>query len=437
MKGVARASLSVVAAVLGFLVLIAVPATLAAASVTQVIPAAGPVIVSTITLGVKPLAGVVVVVRRDGKEVGRGTSARDGTVEIQVSEAAQYEVTIDRASLPDGVGFVPGARTTLKPFVQANGRAPVVFQLTKSGAAEAETVSNFGRMANLVASGLRFGLVIALASVGLSLLYGTTGLTNFAHGELVTFGAVAAWFFNDPGTIGVPLVFAAVLGVLASGGLGASLEFSLFRPLRRRGMPDNTVMIVSIGLAFLLRYLISIIFEANPRQYAQFAAQSPTVHIGPLHLRPKDVIVAVVAALVLVGVGLFLRRARLGTAIRAVSDNRDLAESSGIDVQRVILAVWVMSAGLAGLGGILLGLTETVSWNMGQRVLLVMFAAVVLGGLGTTFGAMAGGIVVGVVSDVSTFWLDSDLKIVVALFALILVLLVRPNGIFGFNERAA
>jgi len=145
----------------------------------------------------------------------------------------------------------------------------------------------------------------------------------------------------------------------------------------------------------------------------------------------------VVAALVLVGVGLFLRRARLGTAIRAVSDNRDLAESSGIDVQRVILAVWVMSAGLAGLGGILLGLTETVSWNMGQRVLLVMFAAVVLGGLGTTFGAMAGGIVVGVVSDVSTFWLDSDLKIVVALFALILVLLVRPNGIFGFNERAA
>lgn len=437
MKGIGRVSLGVAAAVLGFAVLIGPASSMSGADVVQVEPSVGPVIVSTITLGATPVAGVVVVVSRDEKEVGRAKSASDGTVEIPVPGSAQYEVTIDRSSLPDGVAFASGARTTLKPFVQANGRAPVVFQLTKAGAQEVETVSNFERMANLIASGLRLGLVIALASVGLSLLYGTTGLTNFAHGELVTFGAVAAWFFNDPGTIGAPLVLAAVLGVVASGGLGASLEFSLFRPLRRRGMPDNTVMIVSIGLAFLLRYLISIIFEANPRQYAQYAAQSPTVDIGPLHLRPKDVIIAVVAALVLIAVGLFLRRARLGTAIRAVSDNRDLAESSGIDVQRVILVVWVMSAGLAGLGGILLGLTETVSWNMGQRVLLVMFAAVVLGGLGTTFGAMAGGIVVGVVSDVSTFWLDSDLKIVVALFALILVLLVRPNGIFGFNERAA
>jgi len=140
---------------------------------------------------------------------------------------------------------------------------------------------------------------------------------------------------------------------------------------------------------------------------------------------------------VLVLVGIFLQRARLGTAIRAVSDNRDLAESSGIDVQRVILTVWILSGALAGLGGLLLGLTETVSWNMGQRVLLVMFAAVVLGGLGTTFGAMAGGLLVGIVSDLSTFWLDSDLKIVVALAALVVVLLFRPTGIFGVRERTA
>ena len=435
MKGVPRRARIAALVALGLIVVFG--SASAGATPGQATPETQPMIVSTITVGATPAAGVVMIASRDGAEVGRGTSGKDGSVEVVLPAGGQYEVTIDRSTLPKGVVFASGARTTLKPFVQASGRAPVVFQLERKGAAEASSPGDSTRLLNLLLSGLRFGLVIALGSVGLSLLDGPTGLTNFAHGELVTFGAVAAWFFNDPATFGLPLVAAGLLGLLASGLMGATLEFSLFRPLRHRGMPTNAVMIVSIGLAFLLRYLISIVFEANPRQYAQFAAQSPTVHLGPLDLRPKDLIVMAIAASVLVAVGVFLRRARLGTAIRAVSDNRDLAESSGIDVQRVILAVWVMSAGLAGLGGILLGLTDTVSWNMGQRVLLVMFAAVVLGGLGTTFGAMAGGIIVGVVSDVSTFWLDSDLKIVVALFTLILVLLVRPNGIFGFRERAA
>jgi len=169
----------------------------------------------------------------------------------------------------------------------------------------------------------------------------------------------------------------------------------------------------------------------------QFAAQAPSIDLGPISLRPKDLIVIAVATVVLIAVGVFLQRSRLGTAIRAVSDDRDLSESSGIDVQRVILAVWVLSGALAGLGGVFLAVTETATWNMGQRALLIMFAAVVLGGLGTAFGAMAGGLLVGIVSDLSTYWLDADLKIVVALGALIVVLLFRPTGIFGVRARAA
>jgi len=211
----------------------------------------------------------------------------------------------------------------------------------------------------------------------------------------------------------------------------------MFRPLRKRGMPDLSVMVASIGLAFILRYAFAIIFDANPLQYVQFAAQAPTVDLGPISVRPKDLIVIAVAAVVLVAVGLFLQRSRLGTAIRAVSDDRDLSESSGIDVQRVILAVWVLSGALAGLGGVLIAVTDTATWNMGQRALLIMFAAVVLGGLGTAFGAMAGGLLVGIVSDLSTYWLDADLKIVVALGALVVVLLFRPTGIFGVRARAA
>jgi branched-chain amino acid transport system permease protein len=132
-----------------------------------------------------------------------------------------------------------------------------------------------------------------------------------------------------------------------------------------------------------------------------------------------------------------LERTRLGTAVRAVTDDPDLAESSGVDVKRIILTVWIVTAGLAALGGVLLGTTESVQWDMGLRILLVMFAAVILGGLGTSFGAIIGGLVIGVISEVSTFWFPTDYKVAFALLVLILVLLVRPQGILGVRERIA
>ncbi len=412
------------------------PTTTAATTTTTEVATSTPTIVATLRAGGDPIEGAEVTVSKDGRTIGSGTSDEKGRVAIEVPSPGSYDVVLDPDTLPDGVTVAEGGRTELRPIAQSAGVTPVVFRLAREGTSSA-TPSTTTRLLSLFASGLRFGLVIAMAAVGLSLIFGTTGLTNFAHGEMLAFGAIATWYFNDPGTLGLSLVLAAIAGVVASGAFGASIELGLFRPLRRRGMSDLAIMVVSIGLAFALRYLFAIVFEANPRQYAQFAAQSPTVDLGPVNLRPKDLVVMAVALVVLVVVGLFLQRARLGTAIRAVSDNRDLAESSGIDVQRVILTVWILSGALAGGGGILLGLTETVSWNMGQRVLLVMFAAVVLGGLGTTFGAMAGGLLVGIVSDLSTYWLDPDLKIVVSLAALVVVLLFRPTGIFGVRERTA
>jgi len=407
----------------------------ASAAVAQVtLPDAGPAVTATLTVDGQPIEGVRISVRRDGKDVGEVRSDADGLVVIPVGEAGQVEVTLDVDTLPTGVTVAKDARTSLEPFVQETGRAPVVFRLVRGNEADVSP-STFTRLAGLTFSGLRFGLVIAVAAVGLSLLFGTTRLTNFAHGEMLTFGAIATWYLNDPGGIGLPLVLAAIVGVVVSGGFGAALELGCFRPLRRRGMGMMSIMVVSIGLGFVLRYTYNIVFGANPKQFAQYAAQAPTVSLGPVDLRPKDLIVIAVALVVLVAVGLFLQRSRLGTAIRAVSDNADLAASSGIDVQRVTLTVWILAGALAGLGGILLGATETVSWNMGQRALLVMFAAVVVGGLGTTFGAMVGGILVGLVSDLSTFWLDPDLKIVVALGSLIIVLMFRPQGIFGVRER--
>jgi len=403
-------------------------------------PTTGPGISTTIVAGAgsEPIEGVTVTVSQDGEEVGSATSDADGKVFVAVPAAGRYQVVIDTDSLPDGIELEDGARATLNPNVQSNGVLPVVFRLTESGQTATAGPSDVERLASLLASGVRFGLVIALAAVGLSLIFGTTGLTNFAHGELIAFGAIATWYLNsDSGGLGLPLLLAAVGGIVLTGAFGASFELGVYRPLRRRGMPVVSQMVVSIGLAFALRYVFSIVFGQSPQQYSQFAAQSPTVSLGPISLRPKDLVITAVAFVCLVAVGLFLQRARLGTAIRAVSDNRDLSVASGIDDQKVILIVWVVAGALAGLSGIMLASTDTASWNMGQRVLLVTFAAVVLGGLGTTFGAMVGGLVVGVVSDVSTFWLDADLKIVVALATLVVVLLIRPQGIFGVKARTA
>jgi neutral amino acid transport system permease protein len=130
-----------------------------------------------------------------------------------------------------------------------------------------------------------------------------------------------------------------------------------------------------------------------------------------------------------------LTRTRLGKAMRAVADERDLAESSGIDVQRVILAVWILGGALTGIGGIFLGIIESVDYLMGFRLLLLMFAAVTLGGLGSAYGAMVGGLIVGLVSEVSTVWFSSQIKYVWALLVLVVILLVRPQGILGRRER--
>lgn len=400
----------------------------------------GPRIVATLVAGdpALPVEGVTMIVSTGGKEVGRADSDANGRVAVQLPSGGKYDVTLDPATFPDGIDFAAGARTELSPVVQDVGDRPVIFRLSEGGESASSRPSDVQRLLNLLASGIRFGLVIGLAAVGLSLIFGTTGLTNFAHGELVSFGAIATWYLNSKSAgLGLPLVAAAFGGIALSGAFGAAFELGVFRPLRRRGMPIVSQMVVSIGLAIGLRYLFSIVYGASSRQYAQYAAQSPTFEIGSLSLRPKDVVVTLIALAAVVAVGVFLQRARLGTAIRAVSDNGDLSTASGIDTQRVILLVWVLAGALAGAGGLMLGTTDSVSWNMGQQVLLIMFAAVLLGGLGTPYGAMVGGLFVGIVSDVSTFWLDADLKIVVALGTLVLVLLVRPQGVFGVRARTA
>ncbi|MDQ1519145.1 MAG: branched-chain amino acid transport system permease protein [Actinomycetota bacterium] len=394
----------------------------------------GPGIYGVLSAGDKPVAGVHIVVRRGAQQVGEATSDAAGRFDIRVPGPGTYRVTLDTKTIPKGFELVNPKRTELPNFlVFGTIRQRVLFPF--KGGAAAKVENRFDRILNLIVSGLRFGLIVGVCSVGLSLVYGTTGLVNFAHGELVTLGALIAWFFNaNTGGPRLTLIVAALLAVVLSGALGGALDLGLWRPLARKRTGAVSRMLVSIGLALFLRYLYQVVFGGTPRTFRQYAAQGPT-SFGPITQPVRNYIVMVVCAAALVLVALALERTRLGTAVRAVADERDLAEASGIDVRRVITVVWAGGAALTGLGGILLALTEGVQWNMGFRLLLTMFAAVVLGGLGSAYGAMAGALVVGVASELSTYWIDPDFKFAVALLILIVVLLFRPQGILGVRSR--
>jgi branched-chain amino acid transport system permease protein len=382
----------------------------------------------------QPVAGVRITVSRNGKQVGEATSDDRGHFDIPLPSAGTYRVELDPKSVPEGFELVNPKQTVLpNKLVFGSIRQRVLFPF--KGGETSSSPSRFDRVLNLVVSGIRFGLVVGVCSVGLSLVYGTTGLVNFAHGELVTLGALIAWYFNaNTGGPEFTLLLAALLAVVVSGLFGAVQDVGLWRPLARRRMSAMSRMLVSIGLALFLRYLYQVVFGGTPRTFRQYSAQGPT-DFGPISQPMRNYVVMLVSVIALLLVALVLERTRLGTAVRAVADERDLSEASGIDVQRVITVVWIGCGALSALGGILLALSEGVQWNMGFRLLLTMFAAVVLGGLGSAYGAMVGGLVVGVASEVSTYWLDPDFKIAVGLFILVLVLLVRPQGILGVRSR--
>ena len=253
----------------------------------------------------------------------------------------------------------------------------------------------------------------------------------------MTFGGIVAWYLNSDGQgLGLTLAIAGIGAVLAGAVFGGALELGLWRRLRKRRTGNVALLVVSIGLALFLRSIYQVIFGASPRAYSQFATQQ-SVSIGPLDILPKHLANIGISAAILVVVALFLLRTRLGTAVRAVTDNADLSESSGIDVQRVILAAWVACGALAAAAGALLGLSQSVDYDMGFKLLLLIFAAMILGGLGSPWGAMVGGIALGLGLEVSTFWIPTDFRNALALGVLIVVLLVRPQGILGVKERVS
>ncbi len=303
-------------------------------------------------------------------------------------------------------------------------------------------------MLDQLGNGLLLGIIISVASVALSLLYGVTRIVNFAHGEIIALGAIATLFFSSPldyrvlflekfSPLGLNFVISCFLAILVCGLFGGLLEVFLFRPLRKNDVGNIAVLVVTIGLSILVRHLY-LLFATGKVQNFPLELQRRQTYLF-FDMTPRNFNVLIAGIIVMIIVGLLLTYTRLGKAMRAVRDSEELSSVSGINSDNIILLTWVASSMLAGLAGIFQATINDVRWNMGFLILLLIFAGTVLGGIGTSFGAMVGGFMIGILVQVSVglpfMEGHAEAKNAVALGIMILILLFRPQGIFGQKER--
>ncbi len=285
----------------------------------------------------------------------------------------------------------------------------------------------------LLANGLVTGSILAVGAVGVSLIYGILKIINFAHGDYLTFGAYAAILANIGWGLG--MVLSTLVAILLTAALSIVLEFAVWRPMRARGARLFSLLITGVGLAFIIRHTIFWVGGSAPRTFDVDVFQ--VYEWGGIRLSQSQVIAIGISTIAIVATGILLARTTVGKAMRALSDNRDLAAIAGIDINRIVAYTWILGGALAGLGGVLAGLIQSsFNANIGFVLLLPIFGAVILGGVGSAYGALVGGFVLGIAMELSTWealagGVPPVYKQVVAFLVLVLVLLIRPQGVFG------
>jgi len=326
----------------------------------------------------------------------------------------------------------------------------------------------FFRLGVLIKDGLMRGLVIGLAGIGLSMTYSILSFANFAHGDYITAGGFAGWattyviaggfgaradigsllligaggsVFGGALNIGIATTPVAVIaGLLIAGvftiALALFVDRYAFKPLRDRS--GIALLITSIGVAFAIRFLIQFVFGPSRRGVT---ATQPSVAVpfidGTFQLGAHDVTLAVIAVALMLGVHVLLQRSKLGKAMRAMADNEDLARVTGIPTERVVRYTWIIGGGLTGVAGYMFFLWKgTMGYFDGWLLLLLIFAAVILGGIGSIYGAILGGLVIGLTASVSVVWIPSDFSRAAAFFVMIVILVIKPQGLFAGRTTA-
>ena len=292
----------------------------------------------------------------------------------------------------------------------------------------------------LLIIGVIVGSIIGLGAMGLTLSYGVMKFANFAHGDFMTLGMFLAyivisdlgWSTNPIGnfSFGFILIPAIIFAILGVGIFAIATDYFVHRYLRLRGSGIITMAIASLGIGIMLRAIIQMIWGPTAFRFSTGINTALTLP-GDLKIKPDQIFICVITLLCTIGLYILLYRTKLGKAMRATSDNSELASISGIDTDRIRMATWGISGGLTAIAGIMLAIQSQLRFDTGFTFLLPMFAAVILGGIGNPWGALLGGLIVGITQELSTEWINPGFKPGVPFVLLIGMLLFRPRGIFG------
>lgn len=277
--------------------------------------------------------------------------------------------------------------------------------------------------------GVAIGSVVAVGAVGLTLSYGVTRFINFAYGDLLTLGAFFAFFLVRDA--GLHLIIATLISVVLVGVAGVLVARLFYDPLMHRG--PFPLLITSVGVAFVLQNLLRMAFGSDPKRFP-VPLERPW-HVGEIFIPKAQARMVLVALACMLAIHLLLKYTLLGKMMRATSDNEALARVSGVNTRRIIRLTWFISSGIAGLAGVLLAITQvSIRPIMGWSFLLVIFAATLLGGIGSPYGAMLGAVIVGLGLELGTTYVAADYTFAFAFAILVIVLLFRPQGIMGGIE---
>jgi len=280
-----------------------------------------------------------------------------------------------------------------------------------------------------VGFGLVTSSVLAIAAIGLSLQFGITNYVNFAYGDFMALGAFFTYFLNNE-VFHINIWIALAIAALAMGGFGVLINQLLLGPFARRFHSTHYVLIVTFGLSLVMLNVIYSFWGADVRFY--LLPEGTAHHVGPMLLTTNQLIVMGIAVALLAAVHATLKTTRLGKSMRAMSDNTSLAMTSGIDTRRITTITWFLSGALAGIAGTVLGISEgNLTPAAGELFLFVIFAAVIMGGIGSIYGAVAGAVFIGMATEISAAYINPAYKLDIAFVVLILTLLIRPNGLFA------
>ena len=273
--------------------------------------------------------------------------------------------------------------------------------------------------------------------------YRILNFANFSHGDIMSLGAFLALVSLallrglgipdspfGPLSFGLPMVLAFFIALLLTALAAIIIDRILYRRLRRTG--PIILLIAAVGMAFCMRNIIQLIWGPQPQYYIKAIQIARKIPLLGIRIKPDEIFIIMVVALLVIGLHFFLQKTKMGKAMRAASDNMELARVSGIDTEKVIRWTWAIAAALAAAGGRLVGIEDKfITPDMGWQMLLPIFAAVILGGIGNPYGAMAGGMIIGLSGEISTAFISTAYKPAVAFIIMVIVLIIKPRGLFG------